>query len=347
MRLRETVRRPCAAAWRAFRRGRRRAAFLLAPPPIILCYHRVFAPETDPHLLCVRPERFRAHLEIIRRLAQPLHLDQLIEAREQRRLPRRGLVITFDDGYVDNLENALPILRATQVPATIYVATGATGTTREFWWDDLARLILGALHFPEILRLEIDGQPRTWPLGALSSSAASWNVLASGAANARQSLFCELHAALRPLPQPAQEAVLEQLRSLTGTPVAARPGYRGMTGAELNTIAADPLITLGAHTLTHCDLAFWTAEEQAEEIEGSRRQLQDAIGREVTHFSYPYGSFNEDAIAVCARGNFRSAVTCLEGPVERATPPHCLPRFLVRDWDGPEFEQRLRYFFRG
>ncbi|MGI8437854.1 MAG: polysaccharide deacetylase family protein [Chthoniobacterales bacterium] len=324
---------------------RRKTAFAVSPPPLILCYHRVFEPETDPHLLCVSRAHFREHLEVIKRLAQPASLDQLVEAITRKNFPRRGVVITFDDGYVDNFEHALPLLRDANLPATIYIATGYVGTEREFWWDDLARLVLGPVTLPEALRIEIDGGTRTWQLRPSSVPDPAWHVLAPGARTPRQNLFCELDAALRPLAEPTKQSVLAQLRKLTGIPAKARPRYRCMSAPELKTLAAEPLITLGAHTVSHCQLTARTPDEQGREIDGSKRQLEEFTGAGVAHFSYPYGSFNEETVAL-ARG-FHSAVSLIAEPVDRSAPLHRLPRFLVRDWDGPQFERQLTAWFRG
>ena len=321
--------------------------FAISPPPVILCYHRIFEPETDPHLLSVSPDHFRQQLEVVKRIAQPLSLEELSLDLERGALPRRGVVITFDDGYLDNLENALPILRAAQVSATIYIATGNIGLNCEFWWDDLERLILARDKLPPTVQLIVGGRSCEWGVDANSEIDADWNVLAPGARSARQQIFCDLHTALRPLPAPQQQEVLDHLRQLTGVSQGARPFYRCLTTPELETLAREPLITLGAHTISHCDLSARTKAEQEAEISGSKNELEKIIGRPVKHFSYPYGSCNDDSVAVCAENGFRSAVTCIDQPVERNASPHLLPRFLVRNWDGSEFERRLQRFFRG
>ena len=326
----------------------RKIKSLVTPPPLVLCYHRIFQPETDPHLLSVSAPRFRQQLEVVRRIAQPLRLDQLRDALDGKMLPRRGVVITFDDGYLDNLESALPILRAANIPATIYIATGYVGREREFWWDELERLTLTSGKLPQILRLQVDGRAFAWNLAGDDSSHPRWNVLQEpDERTPRQRLFCELHAALKPLPPSRQEEVLKQLRSITSTPVAARPFYRCLNAAELKTLAAEPLITLGAHTISHRDLAACPPTEQEIEIAGSKRQLEEFIDQPVAHFSYPYGSSDAKSAAFCAASDFRSAVTCVAEPVKRTSHPHRLPRFLVRDWDGATFERQLRDFFRG
>ena len=232
--MRNILRRQAGKAWR----------LALAPPPIILCYHRIFEPETDPHLLSVSADRFRQQLEVVRRIAQPLDLDQLGVRLKEKTLSRRGVVITFDDGYLDNLENALPILCAANIPATIYIATGPVGSNREFWWDDLERLVLGPGSFPKVVHLQIDGRAAEWNLAGDDANDRGWNVLDEpDERTPRQRFFCDLHAALRPLAAPRQEEVLNQLRTITDTPVEARPSYRCMTAAELRVLAAEPLIT--------------------------------------------------------------------------------------------------------
>jgi peptidoglycan/xylan/chitin deacetylase (PgdA/CDA1 family) len=334
------MRRQAGNALRFARRIRRRLRSALASPPVILCYHRVFAPETDPHLLSVSPEWFRAQMEVVRQRGRPLAIDAL------SKLPSRGIVVTFDDGYLDNLENALPILRATEIPATIYIATGNVGAKREFWWDDLERLTLGARHLPKILRLEIDGRSYEWNLEGDVAGDPSWHVLLPDDRTPRQRLFCDLHAALRPLAASRQEEVLAQLRALTSTAPEARSSYRCVNESELKTLAAEPLITIGAHTISHPDLALCGREEQRAEIAGSKTQIEGFIARSVDHFSYPYGSHNNDSVELCAELNLRTAVTCIAQPVERQSLPYRLPRLLVRNWDGEEFERRLEAFSR-
>ena len=349
-RLPRVLRHQAGRAKRLTKRTIKKARRALAQPPVILCYHRVLEPDADPHLLAVSAEHFRQQLEVVQRIARPLSLGELNDALSHESLPPRGVVVTFDDGYLDNLEGALPILRELRVPATIYIATGYVGKDREFWWDDLERLTLGANGLPGILDLQINGRQREWDLGAAagdSTQNGSWNVLASGEWTPRQKLFTDLHATLRPLAEASQQDVLEQLRVLTGTPPAARPLYRCVNASELKTLATEPLITLGAHTITHCDLDYRTPVEQEAEINGSRLQLEKIIDCPVDHFSYPYGSFNDDAVAVCARNKFHSAVSCIEEPVVRSAPVYRLPRFFVRNWDGSEFEKQLQRFFRG
>ena len=91
-------------------------------------YHRVARTDVDPWGLCVSSANFAAQLEAIRRVAEPLPLLDLVRNQTDGPLPSRSVVVTFDDGYVDNLEQALPVLREHGVPATLFIATGNIDT---------------------------------------------------------------------------------------------------------------------------------------------------------------------------------------------------------------------------
>ena len=86
------------------------------------------------------PAHFDEHVTAIRERFHPLSLEELVAGLDGAGFPRRAVVITFDDGYRDNLLTARPILERHGVPATVFVITGYTGTNRSFWWDDLERI---------------------------------------------------------------------------------------------------------------------------------------------------------------------------------------------------------------
>jgi peptidoglycan/xylan/chitin deacetylase (PgdA/CDA1 family) len=103
---------------------------------LILCYHRVAAGVEDPFGLCVSPENFAAHLEEIVRRREPSTFDDLSAPSRRSRV-----IVTFDDGYSDNLSNALPIAESKGVPITVFVTSGLLGGHRGYWWDRLAVLL--------------------------------------------------------------------------------------------------------------------------------------------------------------------------------------------------------------
>ena len=115
---------------RAIRICRNVTANLFEPPIVVLTYHRVAHQEHDPEQLAVSPEHFREQLGFLRSNFPILRFD------EPWMYPERiSFVLTFDDGYADNLTTALPILREFECPATFFVTAGAVGADREFPWD--------------------------------------------------------------------------------------------------------------------------------------------------------------------------------------------------------------------
>src|SRR4030095_8520096 len=93
--------------------------YLFGARALILMYHRVAELRNDPYLLAVQPNHFSDHLEVIRRHCFPIKLQQLVKALANGRIPKRAVVITFDDGYADNLLNAKPLLERYGTPDTV------------------------------------------------------------------------------------------------------------------------------------------------------------------------------------------------------------------------------------
>src|SRR5512146_1011522 len=134
------------------------------PEGLILVYHRIAPSRTDPFGLCVPAERFEAQLRLIRRYARPFPLAELVARARRGTLPRRALALTFDDGYPDTLEDALPILERHEVPATVFVSPGLS-PRHEYWWEELAALLLRPGRLPRELRVSRAGREQVWDLG--------------------------------------------------------------------------------------------------------------------------------------------------------------------------------------
>ncbi|MBQ7208424.1 MAG: polysaccharide deacetylase family protein [Lentisphaeria bacterium] len=114
---------------RLFQVGRNFPGNLLQAPVIVLCYHRVARLEHDPHQLAVSPENFQEQMKFLRDNFPVLRFDGEWFFKEC------SFVITFDDGYADNLHEALPVLHEMGLPATIFVSSGFVGGARAFPWD--------------------------------------------------------------------------------------------------------------------------------------------------------------------------------------------------------------------
>lgn len=335
----------------------RQAARWFASRALILLYHRVIdLPSPDPFLLSVTPQHFAEHLEILREHGHLMQLQQLAQALRDGNLPRRAVAITFDDGYANNLHHAKPLLQRYDIPATVFVTTGYVGGQREFWWDELERLLLQPGTLPETLRLTVNGSPCQWQLGDSAYYDAEmywrhccWNI-GQDEPGLRQRLYRALYQLLRPLPDGERRQVLDELLAWAGAEPVARPTHRALSPDEIVHLAKGGLVEIGAHTVTHPALAELPAAAQQSEIQGSKSRLQEILGCTVISFAYPYGSrrhYTPETTAIVQEAEFGSACSGPSGLVWRGADRFQLPRISVRDWDGEAFESRLQEWFRG
>ncbi len=332
------------------RRALSRARAWLVPPALVLMYHRIATLETDPWQLAVSPSHFSEHLAVVRRHGRPLLVRDLSRALAAGRVPRRAIVVTFDDGYADNLHDALPLLERHDVPATLFVAAGYVGRPDGFWWDRLERLILTPAELPPTLRLEVSGRRHEYELDAMTramhgdrETTAAWRGW-TPAPTGRHELFLTLYRLLRPLSEPERRRALADLTAWTGA--AAPTGSTGdtLSVSQLQALASRPLVEIGAHTLTHPQLSTLAPADQRAEIGGSRLALEEVTGTPVVSFAYPYGGrsdYTSETVRLVRDAGFSGACGSFPGAVTRTTARFEVPRCHVEDWDGDGLARRL------
>lgn len=343
MSLRETVKR--APKWLRNK---------LRPGGLILMYHRVTELPLDPHSLSVTPEHFAAHLEALRKYGRPTGLRQLAEMLRSGERPRRHVVVTFDDGYTDNLYNAKPLLERYDIPATVFVTTGLIDNEREFMWDELERLLLLPGRLPEVLSLKVNGSVQDWQLGQAVHYSdddfrqhRGWTISQKDDPSPRHTLYRSLHPMLKPLPESEQLKVLEQLRSLACVEAKGRTTHRIMTSEEVLRLASGGLVEVGSHTVTHPVLSEISADAQRDEIQQSKSQLEEILGEPVKSFAYPFGAHTEETARLVEEAGYDCACTTLPDIVWSGSLRYQLPRIDVGDWDGDEFASYIRQLTLG
>jgi peptidoglycan/xylan/chitin deacetylase (PgdA/CDA1 family) len=301
----------------------------------------------DPHGIAVTPRHFAEQLDVLRHHHTTLALTTLGHALERGTLPRRGAVITFDDGYADNLTAAAPLLERADLPATVFVTTGFVGQHGECWWDTLERVLLEPGRLPGRLALAIDGTTCQWSLGPGADYSQDdyarhrgWTWRQGQPPTVRHRMFRELFEGLQPLEEAVRQPVIRDLREWAGTPETARPTHRTLTVEELVRLNAHPLIELGAHSVSHPVFRQASPARQREEIEESRSFLERTVGAPITSFAYPYGDPG-GAASLVADAGFALACTTEAGLVFHGHDRFTLPRLFVGDWDGDEFAREL------
>jgi peptidoglycan/xylan/chitin deacetylase (PgdA/CDA1 family) len=315
-------------------------------PGIILSYHRIAGAELDPWGMRVTPRMFEQQLSVVREIGDPMPLRDYVACRGSGGRSRPAIVITFDDGYVDNLTAALPVLKDFQVPATVFVSTGYTGKPY-FWWEALEHVFLRPNRLPDELAVDHDSTATPWRLGAAAHytveqyaadcSSCKWR----GVPGSRVRLYHEVYEALWPLSHGHRLGLVAAILSWAGLDASAFADERPMTEEELVTLGREALITLGGHSVDHLPLDQCSSSVQRAEIAGGQDTLQDLLGRPVDTFAYPHGRHTPEAIGILKEHGFVAACTtrpAVAGPLDDSM---TLPRLTVRNWDMETFRGRL------
>jgi peptidoglycan/xylan/chitin deacetylase (PgdA/CDA1 family) len=307
---------------------------------LILGYHRVAEATQDIYGLCVSPERFAEQLQVIRHYMQPISLRELSRGLHEGSLPKRAVALTFDDGYADNLYQAKPLLAYYQIPATVFATTSFLG--KEFWWDELKRLLLAPATVPERLALSVNGDCYEWTLNGTSHS-----TLDKGTSSSRQHLLGIIYERLLELSGAEREQALRQMRNWSGAKFEGWSQGRALTPDELVELASAELIEIGAHTVTHPILAKLPLKAQQTEIQQSKTCLEALLGQPVVGFSYPNGSLSAETVGLVRAVGFDYACASYNDVAWRGSDRFYLPRFWIPNWTGAQFSQWLQRWLPG
>ena len=280
----------------------------------ILMFHHVRPARPGPfqpnRLLEITPEHLDRTLTLVRRLGYAIvPLDEVPD-----RLAAGGgrfVALTFDDGYRDNRDHALPILKRHDAPWTMFVTTDYASGEGRLWWLELE----GVVRTAETLQL--DG--RTLPTRTLEE---------------KEAAFAAIYADLRAGPEPRLRDVIGRWCDETGIDRPALVRSLCLGWDELAALSGERGLTIGAHTLTHRMLAKHDAETARREIVESRRAIEARLGREVRHLAYPVGdpgSAGPREFRLAQEAGYATAVTTRPGHLFAAHADHlaALPRVSV------------------
>jgi peptidoglycan/xylan/chitin deacetylase (PgdA/CDA1 family) len=257
------------------------------------------------------------------------------------------VAITFDDGYVDNLHAAAPLLVRQELPATFFLTSGTLGSDREFWWDELDQLLLQPGALPSRLDMPLGDERRTIETGPAAAaledprSAAAACVPWEAAAGTRVGVYYSVWKSLRTLDDVARRVALDSLGRQVGVTASRRDSHRTLTREEACELARLPGVEIGAHSVTHVSLPDRTAAEQLQQMQQSRRDLESLVDRPVPGFAYPFGDISRRTLQLAESAGFDYACTTEAGCVDHATRPHRVPRIVAEDWPAERLAQRL------
>jgi peptidoglycan/xylan/chitin deacetylase (PgdA/CDA1 family) len=262
--------------------------------PLVIGYHKVVedfaasaARSMAPLLISVRT--LERHLDWIGRRFEFVTLDDVAAAVEgRRRFDRPVAAITFDDGYRDVHEHALPLLVRKGIPAAAFVPTDLVGTGRLLLHDELYHLLSAAFSSGRRARVvELLAPLAIFPAG---------------------DAFGTMRVLLETLPQAELRRIVKALRAEVEIPQAALAEARLLDWEMLRDMSRKGM-AIGAHTRTHPFLTNETWEKTVDETAGARREAERALGTKVEHFAYPDGRFDASVVRAVAAAGYRAAYT--------------------------------------
>lgn len=262
-------------------------AAMLAPwmrgKGVIFTLHNVRPEPPEPfepnRILKVTPEFLETAIETVQKAGYDIvALDEAVQRLKADGPTLPFACFTFDDGYRDNRDFAYPIFKRRNLPFAIYVPTSYPDGEGELWWLALEAAIRKA----DEIHIMLDGAER---------------VFETPTPELKDRAFNEIYWSLRRRPEAELRAAVRAIARRAGYDASSLCRDLIMSWDELRALAADPLVTIGAHTRRHFAVARLPEEEARAEIAESVARIEQELARPCRHFSFPYG----DAESASAR----------------------------------------------
>ncbi len=285
---------------------------------IILGYHRVIPPDETGSLyrMGMSAGLFEAQIRWLAASHRIVSMEEFLTWRASDRTPPEDIVVlTFDDGYRDNLTHAAPILKGLGIPALFYVTSSGLTERMPYWPEVLGQMIL--LTQARSVSFGID--PEAPGIGAIEYPLAT---------PAQRSCSClRMIADLRKLPTAGIAKAIGTIAARLGVDpaVARKRTPRLLDADDVRSLASDGF-TIGSHSVTHPFLPSEEIETQRREIVESKRAIESATQSPVVDFCYPGGGHDERTRSLVREAGYRSAVTWEPGVAGPADDPYALPR---------------------
>ena len=284
----------------------------------ILAYHRVLdlgdeaSYGADPELISASVADFDAQMRFVQRHFRPVRCADVIDALERDQpLPPRSVIVTFDDGHIDNYTNAYPILSRLGMPATIFVSTEYIGSDRMFWFDRIASL----LYFAAPGAVRLDAVDFECTLGDVAS---------------RRSASDALLSLLKRIPDLQRRTCLAELeqRFASQRPSVSASGRHCLSWDEVRTMLQGG-IEFASHTVSHPILSQLDDSALLHELGASRDAIRRETGHDVPVIAYPIGkrgAYDARVIQAAQRCGYRLGISYETG----TNPARGFDRFELR-----------------
>jgi peptidoglycan/xylan/chitin deacetylase (PgdA/CDA1 family) len=290
---------------------------------VVLIYHKVVPASVSGALEGVASENLESQVRVVRELFECLPADEATQALDQTSPvgDRYPALFTFDDGYHNNLQYALPILSAWNVPSIVFAPTALVGTQTFLWTDEVTELILRSPRSE--LRLQIGEQVESFRLGDRRS---------------RLAVASTLKRRFKRLPYHELQAALELLRgSANVETLHHHEGTRLLSWSSLQRLPNYGAV-VGSHSSRHMILSNLPKDVLDDDLAASQRELQERLGASTRYIAYPNGrpeDINEQVFTSARKTGFIYGFTMKPGIATQHDDAMQLPRIAVKDEPGP------------
>jgi len=270
----------------------------------VLAYHRISDVqdedeyEFDMELISASCAQFDEQIKYIKQNYNPISIEEFVAFTEGKfELPKRSVLITFDDGFIDNYENAYPILKRHNVPAVIYISTEYINTDDTIWFDKLVFLIKSI----NDMTLNIDDLGKEYVLSE----------------NNRGTVATKICSDLKTVPNKSRIKILNELNEKYGQELKSKSTLKSRMMSWDNVREMDEsCISFGSHTVSHPILSQLTDVELSEELEESKRDIEKNLNHVVDTISYPVGdsnAFNDRVLNATKKAGYKVGFSYISG----------------------------------
>jgi len=268
---------------------------------VILIYHRI-GPMTEKWIINPLHQKiFEAQMKYLTENYKLISLNKLSEMINNGEIPKKAVIITFDDGYKDNYEFAFPILKKYDIPATIFLSTGPIEQKKLFWWDEVNY----ALIHTDMESIVLKGIGTYKLINEEDKIKAGLNIVEK----------------LKKMENREKESTIETLINLTHVNIPENLGKKHLLSwNEIEKMDKNG-IDFGAHTVNHPILTNIPLEEAKWEINTSKNLIEERLSRKISSFSYPngkIGDFNGEISSLVRKAGFNCSVSFLPGLVKNS-----------------------------
>ena len=273
------------------------------PQATILMYHRVNSNRDNWSIDTTDTKLFEKEMKYLKRTYNFLSLEDLADKiKKKERLPKRSVVITFDDGYKDNYKEAYPILKKYKIPATIFLTSSFIEKDKIFWWDQIGY----TLFHSKSKKVKIE------KIGEIDISYVKEN----------QKYFDKIIEKFKVLPEEKRNEILIKLIKKLNVKIPNDIFKNiSLSWDEINEMSKEN-IDFGAHTVNHLILTNLSIKKAKSEILESKKEIEKRLGKKISTFSYPNGlraDYNNEIIKILKENKFKCAVTAIPNTVDSKT----------------------------